>query len=98
MRATGRARASPKYISAPSATHKPRRARRRVAQKQKVPKDIAQAEALIEALAAYDPDALGAAIAAAVARGGDLKAVALNVERRVLMKHVLLAPVSGMPE
>lgn len=62
------------------ALHKLVIARRRVAQRQKAPKDELQASALIEALNIYDPFALADAIDAAKAKGGDLRRVALTVE------------------
>ena len=64
------------------AVHKLAIARRRVAQRQKTPKDEMQAWALIEALSTYDPESLAAALDAAKARGGDLKRVALAIEGR----------------
>ena len=62
------------------ALHKIAISRRRIAQRQKVPKDEMQAAALIEALSAYDPDGLAHALDAAKAKGGDLKRAALAVE------------------
>lgn len=61
------------------ALHKLVVARRRVAQRQKAPKDVAQAMALIEALRTHDPDGLTNALDEATRRGGDLRAIARDV-------------------
>lgn len=62
------------------ALHKLLIARHRTSQRQKAPKDVAQAWALIEALGAFDADALADGLDAARRRGGDLKAIAAEVE------------------
>ncbi len=64
------------------AIHKMVIARRRVAQKQKAPKDLMQANALIEALKSFDPDGLDDALHVARQRGGDLKSVATAIAAR----------------
>ncbi len=65
------------------ALHKLLVARRRTSQRQKAPKDVAQAWALIEALGAYDADALADGLDAARQRGGDLRAIAGEVEAKI---------------
>ncbi len=65
------------------ALHKLVVAKRRRAQRQKAPKDVAQANAIIEALAATDGEALADALRESRWRGGDLKAVASEVEVNV---------------
>lgn len=65
------------------ALHKLQIARRRTSQRQKGPKDLAQAWALIEALSAFDADAMTDGLDAARQRGGDLKAIAREVEERL---------------
>lgn len=61
------------------ALHKIAISRRRVAQRQKVPKDELQAAALIEALSAFDPEVFAHAVDAAKEKGGELRRVALGV-------------------
>lgn len=65
------------------ALHKLVIAKRRMAQRQKVPKDVAQANAIIEALANFEGEALTDALQVARRRGGDLKAVASEVEAKI---------------
>ena len=61
------------------ALHKLTIAKRRRAQRQKSPKDVAQAWSLVEALAAFDHDSLIDAVLDAKRRGGDLKVIAAEV-------------------
>ena len=65
------------------AFHKLAIAKRRRAQRQKAPKDVAQAWALIEALSAFDRDGLDAALVDAKRRGGDIKAAGAEVATKL---------------
>ena len=78
-------RGIPIVVPAPArfAIHKLVIARRRTTQRQKSPKDAAQAAALIKALSAYDPESLRETLRAAKRRGGDLKDAAVQIETQM---------------